>query len=87
MFKVYSRYCLLVIIFSVPAIPSLAEVACVNVSLSPDFQKQMEAVISLEGKVMARAPVQIIDAIEKPGSLLLQWADEVTLLALNYFLL
>ncbi|XP_059174464.1 cytokine receptor-like factor 3 [Physella acuta] len=61
---------------SVPAIPSLAEVACVNVSLSPDFQKQMEAVISLEGKVMARAPVQIIDAIEKPGSLLLQWADE-----------
>lgn len=61
---------------SVPAIPCPSEVACVNVSLSPDFQKQMESVIAMEGKVMARAPVQIIDAIEKPGSLLIQWADE-----------
>ncbi|KAK0058945.1 cytokine receptor-like factor 3 isoform X1 [Biomphalaria pfeifferi] len=61
---------------SVPAIPGPSEVACVNVNLSPDFQKQMEAVINLEGKILARAPVQIIEALEKPGSLLIQWADE-----------
>ncbi|KAH9513082.1 Cytokine receptor-like factor 3 [Bulinus truncatus] len=61
---------------SVPAIPGPSEVACVNVNLSPDFQKHMEAVIDLEGKVLARAPVQIVEVIEKPGSLLVQWADE-----------
>ncbi|CAG5119599.1 unnamed protein product, partial [Candidula unifasciata] len=62
---------------SVPAIPSPAEVACVNVVLNPDFHAQLEAVISLEGKVLARAPVQITDIIEKPGSLLVQWCEEI----------
>uniref|UniRef100_A0A0B7ANT8 Fibronectin type-III domain-containing protein n=1 Tax=Arion vulgaris TaxID=1028688 RepID=A0A0B7ANT8_9EUPU len=61
---------------SVPAIPSPAEVACVNVVLNPDFHIQIESVISLEGKVLARAPVQITDIIEKPGSLLVQWCEE-----------
>ncbi|GFO09750.1 cytokine receptor-like factor 3 [Plakobranchus ocellatus] len=61
---------------SVPAIPDSAEVACVNVSLSPDLRRQLEEAIALEGKVLAHAPVQITDVIEKPGSLLVQWAEE-----------
>ncbi|GFR96088.1 cytokine receptor-like factor 3 [Elysia marginata] len=61
---------------SLPAIPESAEVACVNVSLTPDLRQQLEDAISMEGKVLAQAPVQIADVTEKPGSLLVQWGEE-----------
>ena len=59
--------------------------ACVNVSLTPDLRQQLEDAISLEGKVLAQAPVQITDVIEKPGSLLVQWAEEVITLPIYSF--
>ncbi|KAK3742722.1 hypothetical protein RRG08_025664 [Elysia crispata] len=61
---------------SLPAIPESAEVACINVSWTPDLRQQLEDAISLEGKVLAHAPVQITEVIEKPGSLLVQWGEE-----------
>ena len=69
---------------SLPAIPESAEVACINVSWTPDLRQQLEDAISLEGKVLAHAPVQITEVIEKPGSLLVQWGEEVSSCNCNF---
>ncbi|XP_005101005.1 cytokine receptor-like factor 3 [Aplysia californica] len=60
---------------SVPAIPTPSEVACVNVVLSHDIEKYIESTVLSEGRILARAPVQISEVIEKPGGLLVNWSE------------
>ena len=62
-------------IFSIPAIPTPAEVACLTVTLSQEIEKNIQSAILAEGHIFSCAPVQISDVIEKPGGLQVSWNE------------
>lgn len=62
--------------FSVPEVPCLSEVAYVDVVFHDDLSNHLEDLVSEEGRLFDRAPVQIVETVERPGAILVSW-DEV----------
>lgn len=60
---------------SVPAIPSLSEVACISVDRTGSCKEKLLDYISKECRVVGKAPVYIADVIERPGALLVKWSE------------
>ncbi|GAB1606621.1 cytokine receptor-like factor 3 isoform X1 [Argonauta hians] len=60
---------------SVPAIPSLSEVACISVDLAGSNKEKLLEYAIKETKVISKAPVQIADVVERPGALLVKWSE------------
>ncbi|XP_029635398.1 cytokine receptor-like factor 3 isoform X1 [Octopus sinensis] len=60
---------------SVPAIPSLSEVACISVDTAGSNKDKLLEYASKEMKVISKAPVQIADVVERPGALLVKWSE------------
>ena len=75
--KLYS-----LIFFSLPEVPSLADVANIEVTFSDDLREQLGSLLVSEGQIHERAPVQIVEIEERPGGLLLKW-EEVNKLAVR----
>lgn len=69
---------------SVPAVPTLSDVAMISVVMSNTLQDKIGQLVSCEGHVWERAPVQIDEAIEQPGSLLVKWSEVCYELIVNY---
>ncbi|XP_061180926.1 cytokine receptor-like factor 3 [Saccostrea echinata] len=61
---------------SVPEIPSLADVSYLSVdSFHPDLENKLHQLFENEGRVLERAPAQISEIEERPGSLLITWTE------------
>lgn len=61
---------------SVPEIPCLADVPYLSVdNFYPDLEKKLHKLFENEGRVLERAPAQISEIEERPGSLLITWAE------------
>lgn len=62
--------------FSVPEIPCLADVPYLSVdNFHPDLEKKLHKLFQNEGRVLERAPAQVLEIEERPGSLLITWAE------------
>ena len=72
--------------FSVPAIPSLSEVACISVDRTGSSKEKLLEYISKECRVVGKAPVYIADVIERPGALLVKWSEVRLGYRLFYFI-
>lgn len=66
----------IVVFFSVPEVPCLSEVAYVDVVFHDGMSNHLEDLVSEEGRLFDRAPVQIVETVERPGAILVSW-DEV----------
>lgn len=72
--KVY--HCWSFIYFSIPEIPCLADVPYLSVdNFHPDLESKLHELFENEGRVLERAPAQISEIQERPGSLLITWAE------------
>lgn len=60
---------------SLPEVPPLSEVACIYVETPEVLRQQLLTDVSDYGRVIARAPVQIASITERPGSLVIRWAE------------
>lgn len=63
---------------SLPEVPSIWDTACIHVDLPRDeenIQKQLVDAIKDYGRVIARAPVQIVEILERPAALLVKWSE------------
>ncbi|XP_048758482.2 cytokine receptor-like factor 3 isoform X3 [Ostrea edulis] len=61
---------------SVPEIPCLADVPYLSVdNFHCDLERKLNQLFENEGRVLERAPAQISDIEERPGSLLITWAE------------
>lgn len=70
--------CLIVNTCSLPEVPSIWDTACIHVDLPRDeenIQKQLVDAIKDYGRVIARAPVQIAEILERPAALLVKWSE------------
>ena len=61
--------------FSLPEVPTLSDVACIFVDLPDNGAQHLTGEICDYGRVIARAPVQIMDISERPGALLVKWCE------------
>ncbi len=61
--------------FSLPEVPPLPEVSCVFVDLPDAALQHLQEELNDYGRVLARAPVQITEVSERPGGLLIKWAE------------
>ena len=62
--------------FSIPEIPCLADVPYLSVdNFHPDLESKLHELLENEGRVLERAPAQISEIQERPGSLLITWAE------------
>ena len=60
---------------SLPEVPPLSEVPCIFVDLPDAALLHLQEEVNDYGRVLARAPVQISEASERPGGLLIKWAE------------
>lgn len=63
---------------SLPEVPSICETACIHIDLPRDeenVQKQLVDAIMDYGRVITRAPVQIVEIEERPAALVIKWAE------------
>ncbi|XP_022315438.2 cytokine receptor-like factor 3 [Crassostrea virginica] len=61
---------------SIPEIPCLADVPYLSVdNFHPDLESKLHELFENEGRVLERAPAQISEIQERPGSLLITWAE------------
>ncbi len=62
-----------------PDVPRLSEVACIQVDLPHDEASEIEQdlvqAIQQYGHILERAPLQISEIEERPGGVLLRWAE------------
>ncbi|KAL4240854.1 Cytokine receptor-like factor 3 [Mactra antiquata] len=58
-----------------PEVPNLGDVAFLCVDFHVGLTDRLQELIHIEGKIYDRAPVQICDIIERPGALLVKWAE------------
>ena len=62
--------------FSIPEIPCLADVPYLSVdNFHPDLESKLHELLENEGRVLERAPAQISEIQERPGSVLITWAE------------
>lgn len=73
--EVWIYVCMLLDLSSFPELPSPSEVASITVETTSGMQEQLRNLVLQEGKVLARAPVQILHIEGKPGGLQVQWAE------------
>ncbi|XP_064619613.1 cytokine receptor-like factor 3 [Lineus longissimus] len=60
---------------NLPEAPSLSSIACISVDLPSHVLSDAVQSISQHGIVMSKPPVHITDVEERPGALLLTWAE------------
>ncbi len=60
---------------SLPEVPPLSDVPCIFVDLPDAAMQHIESELSEYGRVLARAPVQITEIADRPGGLLVKWAE------------
>ncbi|XP_071129117.1 cytokine receptor-like factor 3 [Mytilus edulis] len=60
---------------SIPEVPSLPDVPYITIEVSSELDEKLAEFISQEGRILERAPVQIIDIIERPGGLTVKWSE------------
>ncbi len=53
----------------------MSEVACIFVDLPDAALQQFQGEVSDYGRVLARAPVQITEVSDRPGGVLVKWAE------------
>lgn len=58
---------------SLPEVPALKEVPFITFQCDEGIEKELKDICSNIGAITRIAPVQINSAIEKPGSLLIEW--------------
>lgn len=47
----------------------------ITIEVSSELDEKLAEFISREGRILERAPVQIIDIIERPGGLTVKWSE------------
>lgn len=65
----------LLLYFSIPEVPSLPDVPYITIEVSSELDEKLAEFIGQEGRILERAPVQIIDIIERPGGLTVKWSE------------
>ena len=60
---------------SIPEVPSLPDVPYISIEVSSELEKHLAEFIDLEGRIIERAPILITDIIERPGGLIVKWAE------------
>lgn len=60
---------------SIPEVPSLPDVPYISIEVSSELDKKLADIIDQDGKILARAPIQITDIIERPGGLTVKWTE------------
>ena len=65
-----------------PEVPSLSEVPYITTDLTDDLYKEIQSLVSNDGRIFERAPVQITEVEERPGALLVKW-EEVSIVILH----
>ena len=60
---------------SLPEVPLLSDVACILVSVPEVLTQQLLTDVTDYGRVMSKPPVQFTSIQERPGSLLVKWAE------------
>ncbi|KAJ8318373.1 hypothetical protein KUTeg_003464 [Tegillarca granosa] len=60
---------------SLPEVPSLYDVPYISLELTKGLDDKLSELINEEGKILERAPVQITDIEEGPGSLTIRWSE------------
>ena len=61
--------------FRLPEVPSLSEVPYITTDLTDDLYKEIQSLVSNDGRIFERAPVQITEVEERPGALLVKWEE------------
>lgn len=64
--------------FRVPEVPSLHEVAFIDVTFRDDDSNSIREVIGGLCEISDRPPVHISDIEERPGALLVKWEEVAT---------
>jgi hypothetical protein len=53
----------------------LPDVPYISIEVSSELEKHLAELIDLEGRIIERAPILITDIIERPGGLIVKWAE------------
>lgn len=56
-------------------IPTPQEVVCIHLDLPAGLEKEVTSVVEDYGTVFGRAPVAITEVCERPGAVLVKWAE------------
>ena len=55
--------------------PTLSEVAYVDAVFTDGLSQHVAVLLEDEGRLFDRAPVQVIETIERPGAILVTWEE------------
>ena len=64
-----------ILLCSLPEVPCLSEVACIAVDLPQSAEGHLVEQLQDFGRVLGRAPVQVVEISPRPGALLVHWAE------------